>query len=73
MKANEAPYKLYIDLFNGEFNVSYSPANNSIEYVHTDYFIEKALEYLNSKFYFHNAFYGVVSTILMLWKNCLRT
>lgn len=65
MKANEAPYKpykLYIDLFKGEFNVSYSPANNSIEYVHTDYFIDKALAYLNSKFYFHNAFYGVVST-----------
>ena len=62
MKANEAPYKLYIDLFKGEFNVSYSPANNSIEYVHTDAFIEKALAYLNSKFYFHNAFYGIVST-----------
>lgn len=62
MKAKVAPKKLYIDLFKGEFNVSYSPANNSIEYVNTDAFIEKALSYLNSKFYFHNAFYGVVST-----------
>ena len=62
MKAKGAPKKLYIDLFNGEFNVSYSPANNSIEYVHTDAFIEKALSYLNSKFYFHNAFYVVLST-----------
>lgn len=47
MKANEAPEKLYIDLFNGEFNVSYSPANNSIEYVHTDAFIEKAAEWID--------------------------
>jgi len=39
------------------------PANNeSVEYTQTDAFIEKALAYLNSKFYFHNAFYGVVST-----------
>ena len=33
-----------------------------IEYIRTDAFIEKALAYLNSKFYFHNAFYGIVST-----------
>ena len=33
-----------------------------VEYTRTDAFIEKALAYLNSKFYFHNAFYGVVST-----------
>ena len=46
MKANEAPDKLYIDLFKGEFNVSYSHANNSIEYVHTDAFIEKAAEWI---------------------------
>lgn len=42
MKANEAPKKLYIDLFKGEFNVSYSPTNNSVEYTRTDAFIEKA-------------------------------
>ena len=46
MKAKVAPKKLYIDLFKGEFNVSYSPANNSIEYVHTDAFIKKACEWL---------------------------
>ena len=45
MKANEAPEKLYIDLFKGEFNVSYSPINNSIEYVHTDAFMKKACEF----------------------------
>ena len=48
MKASEAPDKLYIDLFKGEFNVSYSPANNSIEYVHTDAFIEKACAWLEN-------------------------
>ena len=47
MKAKEAPDKLYIDLFKGEFNVSYAPANNSIEYVHTDAFIEKAAEWID--------------------------
>ena len=46
MKAKGAPKKLYIDLFKGEFNVSYSPANNSIEYVQTDAFIEKAAKWL---------------------------
>jgi len=45
MKANEAPEKLYIDLFKGEFNVSYSPINNSVEYIRTDAFIEKALKW----------------------------
>jgi hypothetical protein len=39
------------------------PVNNeSIEYTRTDAFIEKALEYLNDKFYFNNVFYGIVST-----------
>ena len=56
MKAKVAPKKLYIDLFKGEFNVSYSPANNSIEYVQTDAFIEKAAEWIyetlrNTDFY----------------------
>jgi len=45
MKAN-APEKLYIDLFKGEFNVSRSPTNNSVEYARTDAFIEKACEWL---------------------------
>ena len=46
MKANEAPEKLYIDLFKGEFNVSYSPINNSVEYTRTDAFIERAAAWL---------------------------
>lgn len=48
MKANEAPEKLYIDLFKGVFNVSYSPINNSVEYTRTDAFIEKAAEWLDN-------------------------
>lgn len=43
--AIEAPEKMYIDLFKGEFNVSYSPINNSVEYTRTDAFIEKALKW----------------------------
>jgi len=63
----EAPKKIYIhpDIGGREFLRPWlhRPANNeSVEYTQTDAFIEKALAYLNSKFYFHNAFYGVVST-----------
>ena len=47
MKAN-APEKLYINLFKGEFNISYSPTNNSVEYTRTDAFIEKTCEFLKS-------------------------
>ena len=46
MKANEAPKKLYINLFKGEFNVSYSPVNNSVEYIRTDAFIVEASEWM---------------------------
>lgn len=35
---------------------------NFVEYVPADAFIEKALAYLNDKFYFNNVFYGIVST-----------
>ena len=66
MKANEAPEKIYIDA-NENWLRTYTvytekAKGNDIEYTRTDAFIEKALVYLNSKFYFHNAFYGVVST-----------
>jgi len=66
MKAN-APEKLYISPTSFEVGEAFtsilaSKSKGDIEYTRTDAFIEKALAYLNSKFYFHNAFYGVVST-----------
>ena len=64
MKANEAPEKLYFgESDKGILDIySTKESDNEVEYIRTDAFIEKALAYLNSKFYFHNAFYGVVST-----------
>ena len=64
MKANEAPEKLYFgESDKGILDIySTKESDNEVEYTRTDAFIEKALAYLNSKFYFHNAFYGVVST-----------
>ena len=41
--------------------MKYSVAREVVEKL-TEAFLIKALAYLNSKFYFHNAFYGVVST-----------
>ena len=66
MKANEAPEKIYLyeNLFGraADYWLREKSSDTDIEYTRTDAFIEKALAYLNSKFYFHNAFYGVVST-----------
>jgi len=78
MKANEAPKKIYIQSFNiseevAKFDKSKmffddvwteepEPGQENIEYTRTDAFIEKALAYLNDKFYFNNVFYGIVST-----------
>lgn len=36
-----------------------------IEYIRTDAFIEKALAYLNEKFYFNNLYYVVGNNILI--------
>lgn len=36
--------------------------NNDVEYIRTDAFIDKALAYLNDRFYFSLPFFGVVST-----------
>jgi len=66
----KAPEKIYMTPSFGEpdnvllasFSKSHLNFHRDIEYTRTDAFIEKALAYLNSKFYFHNAFYGVVST-----------
>lgn len=47
MKAN-APEKIYIDDPTGEFDDHWSiyQNNDSIEYIHTDAFIEKAMKFL---------------------------
>jgi hypothetical protein len=60
MEANEAPEKIYVHEASAPELTEKLPYH--IEYTRTDAFIDKALAYLNSKFYFHNAFYGVVST-----------
>jgi hypothetical protein len=60
MKANEAPEKIYLD--EDESWHLTNPNGDSVEYVRKDAFIEKALVYLNEKFYFNNMFYGIVST-----------
>lgn len=64
MKAN-APEKLYLskNIYSTYlYQVPDPDDETAIEYIRTDAFIEKALAYLNEKFYFNNAFYGVVST-----------
>ena len=73
----EIPEKIYLQQYDedtliclNEWNISEEwtekPCNEkiatNIEYTRTDAFIEKALAYLNDKFYFNNGFYGVVST-----------
>lgn len=67
MKANEAPEKIY--LFENPVTetpddrwLTYRSCDSDIEYIRTDAFIEKALAYLNEKFYFNNLFYGIVCT-----------
>lgn len=68
MKVNEAPEKIILSadretgILYDEWVINDYTDSIKIEYTRTDAFIEKALAYLNSKFYFHNAFYGVVST-----------
>jgi len=72
MKANEAPEKIYVQLPSRNWigrtwnekpikegdNPNWKNATN-IEYTRTDVFIEKALAYLNEKFYFNNLHYAV--------------
>jgi hypothetical protein len=62
MKANEAPEKIYVDNPNHDF--WYRTKNsNSIEYTRTDTFIEKALKFLDEKFYFNNLHYCIESGV----------
>ena len=57
MKANGAPEKLYL-LSNGLISYCRN-TDEDIEYTRTDAFIEKALAYLNEKFYFNNLHYAI--------------
>ena len=71
MKANEAPEKIYLqdsmstdtigDLWPEWFDAEVS--DNSIEYTRTDAFIEKALKFLDEKFYFNNLHHGIESGV----------
>lgn len=70
MKANETPEKIYVHkskywgLMANEHNIT----KNDIEYTRTDAFIEKALAYLNEKFYFNNLHYAVENNTF----NCME-
>ena len=63
----EAPEKLYISYMGyGCFNDdgSTTKVNESqTEYTRTDAFIEKALKFLDEKFYFNNLHYGIESGV----------
>lgn len=69
MKANEAPEKIYLQPSAIEQlphqNIVYTKplADNSIEYTRTDAFIEKALKFLDEKFYFNNLHHGIESGV----------
>ena len=72
MKANEAPEKLYLHpTAKGNVGASWLTfplTNEDVEYIRTDAFIEKALAYLNEKFYFNNLHYAVENNIF----NCME-
>ena len=72
MKANEAPEKLYLHpTVKGKVGASWLTfplTNEDVEYIRTDAFIEKALAYLNEKFYFNNLHYAVENNIF----NCME-
>ena len=68
MKANEAPEKLY--LFKNPISgtpddrwLSKRSDDEDIEYTRTDAFIEKALKFLDEKFYFNNLHHGIESGV----------
>ena len=69
MKANEAPEKIYLQPSAIEQlphqNIIYTKplSDNSIEYTRTDAFIEKALKFLDEKFYFNNLHHGIESGV----------
>lgn len=83
MKANEAPENIYLQQYDedtliclNEWNISEEWSNKplnekiatNIKYVRADAFIEKALAYLNRKFYFNNLHYAVENNTF----NCME-
>jgi hypothetical protein len=73
MKANEAPEKIFLhpDIGGREFIRPWLKTRASqeiVEYTRTDAFIEKALAYLNEKFYFNNLHYAVENNTF----NCME-
>ena len=65
----EAPEKIYLQPSVIEQlphqNIVYTKplADNSIEYIRKDVFIEKALKFLDENFYFNNLHYGIESGV----------
>lgn len=65
MKAN-SPEKIYLQEPTKVRTVK--EYDNDVEYTRTDAFIEKALAYLNGKFYFNNLHYAVENNTF----NCME-
>lgn len=65
MKANEAPEKLYFGEKDETGLKAYSrrESEGDIEYTRTDTFIEKALKFLDEKFYFNNLHHSIESGV----------
>jgi hypothetical protein len=69
MKANEAPENIYLlpdDRNSTNLSICWYEApysTGAIEYTRTDAFIEKALKFLDEKFYFNNLHYCIESGV----------
>lgn len=61
MKANEAPEKIWINPSMDLPKLNGVIDKDSVQYVHKDAFIEKALKFLDEKFYFNNLHYSIES------------
>lgn len=65
MKANEMPERIFIFDYN---DAMVTPLEGDTVYVKEDAFIEKALAYLNERFYFNNLHYAVENNTF----NCME-
>lgn len=60
----EAPEKIWMtDDWVWQFDDKDFMGEDSIEYIRTDAFIEKALKFLDENFYFNNLHYGIESGV----------
>jgi len=65
----EAPERIYIHpTLDNLYGMRERSCDSEIEYVRKDAFIEKALAYLNEKFYFNNLHYAVENNTF----NCME-